>query len=160
MRPWHLKNVNTPKVVPGNDPGREIFTLPYTMDMKISSHWDAMRSFIYTMVIDHLLTVASSTRKHLKCSMVCTVSRNLWGMPSQRNTSTDDMFIWTQTLQTVGSCLTWIFISCLLSSDAAPNAVQCWPLFWLDPCTWPYKHWEIRHHLPTHSPSLLIQNLV
>ena len=52
------KNVNTP------DPRCEIFTRPYMIEMKISSGKDAMGSFIYAMVNDHLLdAVASSIRK-------------------------------------------------------------------------------------------------
>ena len=61
------KDVNTPEVVPGNDPWREIFTQPYTMEMKISFRKDAMGSLIYATVHDHLLdTVASSIRKRPK----------------------------------------------------------------------------------------------
>ena len=58
------KTINTPEVVPGNDPQREIFTRLYLIEMKISWHKDAMGSLIYVMVNDHLLdTVALSIRK-------------------------------------------------------------------------------------------------
>ena len=58
------KNNNTSEVIPGNDPQHEIFTPPYKMEMKISLCKDAMGSFIYVMIKDHLLyPVASSIRK-------------------------------------------------------------------------------------------------
>ena len=59
------KNVNTLEVVPGNDPRCEIFTRPYTMEMKIFLRKDAMGSFIYAIVNDHLFdAVTLSIRKH------------------------------------------------------------------------------------------------
>ena len=54
------KCVNILEVVPDSNPRREIFTQPYTMEMKISSRKDAMGSFICAVVHDHLLDAVAS----------------------------------------------------------------------------------------------------
>ena len=60
------KNAATLEVVPGSNPQREILTRLYMMEVYIISRKDAMGSFIYAIINDHLLDAAASSIRKLK----------------------------------------------------------------------------------------------
>ena len=127
--------VSTPEVVPNNDPQREILTQPHTIQM-----------IIYSTQSHQVSKSAVSVPRFVQSAGTCWLCCHNGKL--RLMTCSYEFRLCRQWVHTGHEFLK----SWLLSSDAAPDAVQCRPPFWFDRCMWSYKHRDIGHHSSAHSP--------